>query len=39
MTGPGGNPPPREHWKAVRRLPLTDAELRVIAANVPPYMR
>ena len=39
MTGPGGNPPPREHWKAVRRLPLTDAELRVLAANVPPYMK
>jgi predicted TIM-barrel fold metal-dependent hydrolase len=34
-----GNPPPREHWKAVRKLPLTDAELRVLAANVPPYMR
>jgi uncharacterized protein len=39
MTGPGGNPPPREHWKAVRKLPLTDAELRVIASNVPPYLR
>ena len=39
MTGPGGNPPPREHWKAVRKLPLTDAELRVLAANVPPYLR
>ena len=39
MTGPGGNPPPREHWKGVRRLPLTDAELRVLAANVPPYLR
>jgi len=39
MTGPGGNPPPREHWKAVRRLPLTDAELRVLASNVPPYMK
>ena len=39
MTGPGGNPPPREHWKAVRRLPLSDAELRVLAANVPPYMK
>jgi predicted TIM-barrel fold metal-dependent hydrolase len=39
MTGPGGNPPPREHWKAVRKLPLTDAELRVLAANVPPYMK
>ena len=39
MTGPGGNPPPREHWKAVRKLPLTDAELRVLAGNVPPYMK
>ena len=38
MTGPGNNPPPREHWKAVRKLPLTDAELRVLAANVPPYL-
>jgi predicted TIM-barrel fold metal-dependent hydrolase len=36
---PGGNPPPREHWKAVRKLPLTDAELRVLASNVPPYMK
>jgi predicted TIM-barrel fold metal-dependent hydrolase len=39
MTGPGGNPPPREHWKAVRRLPLTDSELRALAANVPPYLK
>jgi predicted TIM-barrel fold metal-dependent hydrolase len=40
MTLPaGGNPPPREHWKAVRKLPLTDAELRVLASNVPPYMK
>ena len=40
MTLPaGGNPPPREHWKAVRKLPLTDAELRVLASNVPPYLR
>jgi predicted TIM-barrel fold metal-dependent hydrolase len=39
MTLPGNNPPPRDHWKAVRRLPLTDAELRVIASNVPPYLR
>jgi predicted TIM-barrel fold metal-dependent hydrolase len=36
---PGGNPPPNEHWKAVRKLPLTDGELRVLAANVPPYMK
>jgi uncharacterized protein len=40
MTLPvGGNPPPREHWKAVRKLPLTDAELRVLASNIPPYLR
>jgi hypothetical protein len=32
-------PYPREHWKAVRRLPPTDGELRVIARNVPPYLR
>ena len=35
----GGNAPPREAWAAVRKLPLTDAELRTIAANVPPYLR
>jgi predicted TIM-barrel fold metal-dependent hydrolase len=36
----GLNPPPREHWKTIRRLlPLTDDELRVIAQNVPPYLR
>jgi uncharacterized protein len=39
MTGPGGNPPPREHWRAIRRLPLADGELGVIASNVPPYLR
>jgi uncharacterized protein len=39
LPGPGNNPPPREHWKAVRKLPLTDAELRTIAENVPPYLR
>jgi hypothetical protein len=40
MTLPaGGNPPPREHRKAVRKLPLTDAELRVLASNVAPYLR
>jgi predicted TIM-barrel fold metal-dependent hydrolase len=39
MSGPGGNPPPREHWKAIRRLPLTNGELGVIASNVPPYLR
>jgi hypothetical protein len=25
--------------KGVRKLPLTDAELRVLASNVPPYMK
>ena len=35
----GGNPSPREHWKAIRQLPLTDAELRTLADNVPPYLR
>jgi predicted TIM-barrel fold metal-dependent hydrolase len=37
---PGGNPQPREAWTTFRTmLPLTDAELGAIAANVPPYMR
>jgi uncharacterized protein len=35
----GGNPPPREAWAAFRTLPLTEAEFRTIAANVPPYLR
>jgi hypothetical protein len=35
----GGNPSPREHWKAIRQLPLTDDELRVVADNIPPYLR
>ena len=35
----GSNPPPREQWRAVRRLPLTDEELRVVARNVPAYLR
>jgi predicted TIM-barrel fold metal-dependent hydrolase len=35
----GTNPPPREQWKVVRRLPLTDAELWRIARNVPAYLR
>lgn len=34
---PGNSP--REAWEAFRRLPLTDAELRAIAANVAPYLR
>jgi predicted TIM-barrel fold metal-dependent hydrolase len=34
------NPPPGSWWIAFRRkIPLTDDELRVIADNVPPYMR
>jgi len=35
----GGNLTPREGWAAFRTLPLTDAEFRTIALNVPPYMR
>jgi predicted TIM-barrel fold metal-dependent hydrolase len=30
---------PREYWAAFKTLPLTDAELRMIATNVAPYMR
>jgi predicted TIM-barrel fold metal-dependent hydrolase len=30
---------PRAGWEAFRRLPLTKAELSVIANNVTPYMR
>jgi predicted TIM-barrel fold metal-dependent hydrolase len=32
------NLPPREGWAVFRNLPLTDAEIRTIAGNVPPYM-
>ena len=35
----GSNPSPREWWKAMRALPLTDDELRTIAGNLPPYIR
>jgi predicted TIM-barrel fold metal-dependent hydrolase len=35
----GGNLPPREGWAAFRKVPLSKAEFRTIAANVPPYMR
>lgn len=35
----GGKFPPRENWAAFRRLPLTEKEFRIIAGNVPPYMR
>ena len=30
---------PRAGWAAFQRLPLTEAEVRVIASNVAPYMR
>jgi len=34
------NAPPGPWWIAFRRkIPLTDAELRVVASNVPPYMQ
>ena len=35
----GGVLTPRAAWDAFRKLPLTDAEFRTIAANVPPYLR
>lgn len=35
----GGNLRPREAWAAFRKLPLSEAELRQIASNVPPYCR
>lgn len=35
----GGNASPREQWKAIRKLPLSDDELRVIAGGLPPYIR
>ena len=34
----GGNPAPKDAWAAFRQLPLTEAEFRAIAANVPPYL-
>jgi predicted TIM-barrel fold metal-dependent hydrolase len=36
-VGPGRKP--AEAWASFRELPLTDAEFRVIAANVAPYLR
>jgi hypothetical protein len=30
---------PKAGWAAFQRLPLTGAELRVIASNITPYMR
>jgi predicted TIM-barrel fold metal-dependent hydrolase len=35
----GGNLPPQQGWAAFRTLPLSEAEIQVIAQNVPPYMR
>ena len=35
----GGALTPRAVWDAFRKLPLTEAEFRTIAANVPPYLR
>ena len=35
----GGGLPPRDAWAAFRQLPLTDAEIDAIAANVAPYLR
>ncbi len=29
---------PKAGWAAFQRLPLTPAELRVIASNIPPYI-
>jgi predicted TIM-barrel fold metal-dependent hydrolase len=34
---PGNSP--REGWATFRKLPLSDAEFRTIANNIPPYMR
>lgn len=37
---PGYRPPPVQAWATFRRrMPLTDAELRLIARNVAPYLR
>src|SRR5437016_6089060 len=35
----GGNLPPKEGWAAFTRLPLSEEEIRKIAANVPLYLR
>ena len=35
----GGNLPPREGWQTFRKLPLSGAEFRTIAENIPSYMR
>jgi predicted TIM-barrel fold metal-dependent hydrolase len=36
-AAPGNSP--REGWANFRKLPLTNAEFRTIANNIPPYMR
>jgi uncharacterized protein len=33
----GDNLRPREGWAAFRRLPLTENEFKIIAANIAPY--
>ena len=35
----GGNLPPRQAWAAFQQLPLSEAEFRLVANNVAPYMR
>jgi predicted TIM-barrel fold metal-dependent hydrolase len=35
----GGNPAPKQAWDAFCELPLTPAEIRTIARNVPDYLR
>jgi uncharacterized protein len=35
----GDNLAPRESWADFQKLPLTEAEFRIIANNVAPYMR
>jgi predicted TIM-barrel fold metal-dependent hydrolase len=35
----GPNQKPREAWAEFRKLPLTEAEFRAIAANIAPYLR
>jgi predicted TIM-barrel fold metal-dependent hydrolase len=36
----GDNPPPKESWEIFKaKVPLTPAEMRIIAMNVPPYLR
>ena len=37
--GTTGGDAPREAWAAFRTLPLSEAEFRTIATNVPPYLR